>query len=157
TYTLLAHPDRAGRLDWSRIWLFMGDERLVPFDDPRSNFGMARRTLVDRVPIPADHVLPIPTDFDRAEDAAAVYARTLAAFFGSCPVAPPPVLDLILLGLGDDGPTASLFPGKPALHADAAWVAASPPGVLPPPVDRVTLTFPVLNSARQVLFLVAGA
>src|SRR5437899_524189 len=63
----------------------------------------------------------------------------------------------LLLGLGDDGHTASLFPGKPALHETAAWVTSSPPGVLPPPVDRVTLTFPVLNAARQVMFLVVGA
>jgi 6-phosphogluconolactonase len=148
TYAVLAADP--GRLDWSKALLFLGDERMVPPDDPRSNFGLAKRTLLDRVP--AATAFPVPTD---RPDAAAAYAAVLSAAFGVPVDGPPPRFDLILLGLGDDGHTASLFPGKPALDA-TAWTAASPPGDLPPPVDRVTLTFPVLNAAREVLFLVTG-
>jgi 6-phosphogluconolactonase len=157
TYALLAQPERSGRLDWSRIYLFFGDERFVPHDDPRSNCHMATRSLISRAPIPAGRVFPIPTDTSSPSDSAARYARTLADFFGVAADGPPPALDLVLLGLGDDGHTASLFPGRPALAEQKAWVTASPPGVLPPPVDRVTFTFPALNAARAVLFLVAGA
>jgi 6-phosphogluconolactonase len=156
-YALLAQPERSAQLDWSRIYLFFGDERFVPHDDPRSNCHMATRSLLSRVPIAADHVFAIPTDTASPPDSAARYARTLADFFGVPPDGPPPALDLILLGLGDDGHTASLFPGRPSLAEHKAWVTASPPGVLPPPVDRVTLTFPALNAGRGVLFLVAGA
>jgi 6-phosphogluconolactonase len=157
TYTLLGQPERAARIDRAKTYLFFGDERFVPPDDPRSNFGMARRTLLSRLSLPAGHVLPIPTDGKNAAEGAAAYARTLASEFTLGPAGGLPRFDLILLGLGDDGHTASLFPGAAALNEDRAWVTWSPPGTLPPPVDRVTLTFPVLNAARQVLFLVAGA
>src|SRR5437773_2466513 len=82
---------------------------------------------------------------------------TLARAFGMARGGAPPRFALILLGLGDDGHTASLFPGAAALNEEQAWVTWSPPGTLPPPVDRVTLTYPTLNAARQILFLVAGA
>src|SRR5262249_41050026 len=105
--------------------------------------------------VPAERVFPIQTDTDSPAVSASLYAETLAKEFGVNGEELPRV-DVILLGLGDDCHTASLFPGKPALHETTAWVTASPPGVLPPPVDRVTLTSPVLNAARQVMFLVAG-
>jgi 6-phosphogluconolactonase len=155
TYALLAQPQRAKRIDWSRTNLFWGDERFVPHDDPRSNYNMARRSLLAPAEIPPDHIFPIPTDTTPVT-AAAAYEKTLRQAFGSAG-AELPRFDLLLLGMGDDGHTASLFPGKPALHETRAWVTWSPPGVLPPPVDRVTLTFPVLNAARRVMFLVAGA
>ncbi len=153
TYALLAEPEQAKRLDWSKVDVFFGDERMVPADDPRSNYGMARRTLLDHVP--AANVYPIPTDGD-PPSCADGYARTLAEVFAVPPDGPPPRFDLILLGLGDDGHTASLFPGAAALQEARLWVTWSAPGTLPPPVDRVTLTFPTLNAARDVLFLVAG-
>jgi 6-phosphogluconolactonase len=156
TYGLLAQPRLAALVDWAKAFLFLGDERFVPPDDPRSNYGMAKRSLLDRVPVPPGQVFPIPTDVADAATAAAAYARTLATAFGVPPDGLPPRFDLILLGLGDDAHTASLFPSKPAVNETRAWVTASPPGVLPPPVDRVTLTFPALNAARAVLFLVAG-
>ena len=135
----------------------MGDERFLPFEDPRSNFGMARRSLIEHVPIPTGNVFPIPTWRATPSDAAAAYSFTLTSIL-SPPgqTQGPPVLDLILLGLGDDGHTASLFPGKPTVTVTDQWVVASPPGVLPPPVDRVTLTFPVINTAHQAAFLIAG-
>jgi 6-phosphogluconolactonase len=157
TYTLLAQPERSARLDWARTLLFFGDERVVPADDARSNYHLARRSLLDRVAVPADHVFPIPTDRATPADCAAAYAATLARAFGLPPDGVPPRFDLILLGLGDDGHTASLFPGAAALKEERAWVTWGPPGTLPPPVDRVTFTYPTLNAARQVLFLVAGA
>lgn len=157
TYGLLASPERSTRLDWSKIYLFFGDDRFVPHDDPRSNCEMATRSLLSKAPIEDDHVFRIPTNLASPDEAAKQYAQTLATFFGVPVDGPPPAFDLILLGLGDDGHTASLFPGKPAIEEKKAWLAASPPGVLPPPVDRVTFTFPVLNAAREALFLVGGA
>jgi 6-phosphogluconolactonase len=156
TYTLLAQPDRASRIDWSKTFIFFGDERFVPHDDPRSNFGMAQRTLLSKAPIPAGQVFPIPTTGANAAAGAGAYTRTLEQAFSSALGGALPRFDMILLGLGDDGHTASLFPGAASLHEAKAWVTWSPPGTLPPPVDRVTFTFPLLNAARQVLFLVAG-
>jgi 6-phosphogluconolactonase len=155
TYTLLAKPDEVAKVDWGRTYLFFGDERLVPHDDPRSNFGMAQRALLAHVPVPPGQVFPIPTDKGTAAECAASYADTLSRVF-QVPAGAFPTFDLILLGLGDDGHTASLFPGRSALTVADAWVTSSLPGVLPPPVERVTMTFPVLNAARQVAFLVSG-
>jgi 6-phosphogluconolactonase len=156
TYQLLAQPERRSKIDWSKTWLFFGDERCVPFDDPRSNFRMAAEALLKPLRIAADHVLAVPVEGGSPAQCAAEYERRLRKFFGAPAGDGFPHFDSILLGLGDDGHTASLFPGKPALGETEAWVAWSPPSVLPPPVDRVTLTFPVLNAAREVMFLVAG-
>jgi 6-phosphogluconolactonase len=151
-YTLLA----SATADWGLWHVFMSDERIVPADDPRSNYGMARRTLLDCVAIPAGQVHPVPTALPTPRECVAAYAHELAIDFGIPPEGPPPRFDLILLGLGDDGHTASLFPAAEAL-GDDGWVTWSPPGTLPPPVDRVTFTFPSINAARHVLFLVAGS
>ena len=157
TYRLLAARERSAQIDWARTFLFFGDERCVPPEDPASNFGMARRSLLDSVQVPQSNVFPTPTVGVSPAAGAAAYGHTMAQFFAIEPdTFPPPRFDLVLLGLGDDGHTASLFPGKPAVHVADQWVTWSPPGVLPPPVDRITLTFPVLNAARQVVFLVAG-
>ncbi len=156
TYARLAEPQRASALDWTKTYVFFGDERLVPPDDPRSNFGMARRTLLDRVPLPGSQVFAIATVGTTAAEAAKAYAAQLARLFPGATGPSPPRFDLVLLGLGEDGHTASLFPGAAALEVQDAWVAGTPPGRLPPPVERVTLTYPVLNAARRVVFLVAG-
>jgi len=156
-YALLAQPPFADAIPWDKTFVFMSDERCVPFDDKRSNFGAARQALLSRVPVPAGNIYPPPTDTVAPEQVAARYTQTLADFFGIDPTAPPPAFDLVLLGLGDDGHTASLFPGHPALEVQDTWVVSSPPGTLPPPVDRITFTLPLINAAHQVLFLVAGA
>jgi 6-phosphogluconolactonase len=157
TYQLLGDKARGTEIDWNSTCLFFGDERFVPADDPRSNVGMARRSLIERIGIPETQVFPMTTDGSDAADGARQYTATLARFFGVPDDSwPPPRFDLVLLGLGDDGHTASLFPGKPAITVDDHWVTASPPGRLPPPVDRITMTFSILNRARQTLFLVAG-
>jgi 6-phosphogluconolactonase len=156
TYAELAAGNVSPSVDWSRTYLFFGDERCVPLDDERSNYRMARESLIEPAHVAADHVFPVPTDSGDARQAAGAYAAVLADFFGLAPGAMP-VFDLVLLGLGDDGHTASLFPGARALAVVDTPVTSSPSGVLPPPVDRVTLTFPAINAARQVMFLVAGA
>ena len=154
TYSLLAQPERRSRIDWAHTYLFFGDERFVPLDDPSSNFAMVQRTLLAPVSVPAGHAFPVPPQLGTA--AAAEYAATLTKAFGIGDSCDPPRFDLILLGLGEDGHTASLFPGAVSLWVTDRWVVASPAGTLPPPVERITLTFPVLNAARAILFLVSG-
>lgn len=156
TYKLLAKPAWRPKIDWSRTWLFFGDERCVPRTDSRSNFYLANESLLKPAQIAADRVIAVRTDRGSPAECAADYESQLKRFFGGANTQPPQ-FDLILLGLGDDGHTASLFPGKRSLQENSVWVTSSPPGVLPPPVDRVTLTFPVLNSAREAMFLVSGA
>jgi 6-phosphogluconolactonase len=156
TYELLAASDKA-QIDWSKVFIFLGDERFVPYSDERSNYGMCQTLLLSHVPIPIEQIFPIPTDTANPEDAALQYTETLSRVFNLAQNGPPPALDMILLGMGDDGHCASLFPGMPSLLVHDTWVVSTPPGTLPPPLDRVTLTFPVLNAARQVLFLVNGA
>ena len=157
TYELLASYPLRDQIDWEHTWLLFGDERAVPHDDSRSNYAMARRTLLEPLEFDAGRVLPIKTDMLSAAGAAVLYQLELARLFEIEHNAPPPAIDLILLGLGDDGHTASLFPGAEALNEKRRWSVDSPPGVLPPPVERVTFTFPMLNAARQAMFLVAGA
>jgi len=155
-YALLAQPGYADRIDWQLCDLLLGDERFVPLDDSRSNYALIRRTLLAAGTVPADRVFPVPVQSATVEEAAAAYEETLATVFGVPDRRRPPRFDLILLGLGDDGHTASLFPNAPSLAVTDRWVVASPPGTLPPPVDRITFTYPVLNAARRVLFLVSG-
>ena len=156
TYDHLAQPAQLSRMDWSKAYLFLGDERFVPPDDERSNFAMVWRTLLARVPVPAAQVFPIPTQGRSAAECAAAYADMLTRFAADSHATSPPQFDLILLGLGDDGHTASLFPGAEALGVRDAWVTWSRPGTLSPHVDRITLTYAVLNAARHVVFLVSG-
>jgi 6-phosphogluconolactonase len=154
TYVELArHEDQ---LDWSRTYLFFGDERYVPPDDARSNYRMALESLIGAVPVDEDHVFPIPTSLATSQACARMYSGILSQHFHTA-AGEMPVFDLVLLGLGEDGHTASLFPGARALAARGSAVTSSPPGTLPPPVDRITLTYPAINAARGVLFLVSGA
>lgn len=165
-YKCLAGPPFAGRMPWPHIHLFWGDERCVPPDHPDSNFGMAFGALISRVPIPPENVHRIRAEMASPEKAAEAYEKTLRGFFAPLlsgddagvaedPQFPP--FDLILLGVGKDGHTASLFPGDPGLEEKDRWVVpvGKPRGA--PPVPRVTLTLPVINRARCVLFLVSGA
>jgi len=152
-YELLA--DSGASLDWRKVHLFWGDERFVPPDHPDSNFRMAREALIDHVPIPAAQVLPVPTNSASPEETAASYEATLQGFYGSKTLDPErPLFDVTLLGLGEDGHTASLFPGSKALDERDAWVT-SIIGVKPEP--RISLTYPALVSSRTNLFVVSGA
>ncbi|MFI5167994.1 MAG: 6-phosphogluconolactonase [Thermoanaerobaculales bacterium] len=156
TYGLLSGQDRRSGIDWAHTYLFFGDERFVPADDPSSNFAMVRRTLLAPASVPAGHAFPVPTHLPTAAAAAAEYAATLITTFGAGASHDPPRFDLVLLGLGEDGHTASLFPKATSLRVTDRWAVATPPGTLPPRVERITLTFPVLNAARAILFLVFG-
>ena len=160
-FELLAASDRwRTAIDWSRWYVFWGDERLVPPDDPASNYGMAHQALLSRVPIPPDQVFRVPTEAGSPEQVAARYEATLRAALTRPGDRPShggvPRFDLVLLGLGSDGHTASLFPASPAFEEQRRLVVATPPGTLPPAVDRVTFTLPLLNAARAVTFLAAG-
>ncbi len=157
SYILLSKPDRSAQIDWKRTFLFFGDERFLPLDNPDSNYNMANNALLSHVPIPDSQIFPVNTSLSSVQAAALDYDKTLQRIFQTQLDSNPPRFDLILLGLGDDGHIASLFPGSPSLQERARRVVSSPPGRLPPPVDRVTFTYPVLNNARQVVFLAAGA
>lgn len=154
-YRLLAQAPAREQVDWGRTLVFFGDERCVPPDHPWSNYRMAREALLDRVPLPPGNVYRMAGE-QPPEDAATVYAAGLRSAFdlaGST----RPRFDLILLGMGDDGHTASLFPDTPALAERRRLVVPNqPPSYVQPAVTRITLTFPTLNAARAVLFLVAG-
>jgi len=152
-YRLLAEAPLREAIDWSRVHLFWGDERFVPLDHPDSNYGAAREAFVSRVPIPAENVHPIPTEVADPETAATQYEDTLRRFF-SLSEGDIPRFDLVLLGLGPEGHTASLFPESAALDEHKRLVVATFVSKLA--AWRVTLTPPVLSSARQVMFLVAG-
>jgi 6-phosphogluconolactonase len=150
SYELLATAYR-DRVPWDRLHLFWGDERFVAPDDARSNVRMAREALIDRVPCPPANIHPIPTELPSADAAALRYEETLRAYFHEG----PPVFDLVLLGLGSDAHTASIFPGSPALAEPSRWVMAVAAPVEPP--LRVTLTMPVVIAAAQLFVLVSGA
>ena len=138
TYQLLVERYR-DEIDWSRWQVIFGDERFVPSDDKRSNYRMAREALLAAAPIPADHVHPIPTDTPTVGDAADAYERTLRHVLAAGDTQPS-AIDLVLLGVGPDGHTASLFPGSPVLAERTQWArAVEAPTTVQPSVPRVTL------------------
>lgn len=153
-YELLATPAYRAHMPWDHTHCFWGDERVVPHDDPRSNFHMTWEALLRHVPIPAENIHAIPTEQMRPAAGAAAYAATLKRFYGADTLdSSRPLFDLTLLGLGEDGHIASLFPGNPALAETEHW-AVPVLGATPP--DRITLTYPVLASSSVTAFLVAG-
>jgi 6-phosphogluconolactonase len=157
-YRRLAEAPYRERLPWARIHWFWGDERFVPAGDPLSNARMARRALLDHVPVPAENLHPIPTDAADPAEAARRYEAELKRFYGAETLAAErPLFDLVLMGMGLDGHTASLFPGSPLLDERERWVAPVAEARQEPYVSRVTLTLPAMASARLMLFLVAGA
>jgi 6-phosphogluconolactonase len=141
------------QLPWEKVFFFWGDERHVPPDFPESNFRMAKETLLSQLPIPADHIFRMPGELPDANQAAGLYENTLREFFRPAPDEFPR-LDFNLLGMGSDGHTASLFPGTKALQERQRLVV----GNWVPQHDtwRITLTYPVLNSSRVVMFLING-
>ena len=149
-YRRLTGPPHRGAIRWEQVRFFWGDERCVPAGHPRSNFRMARETLLDPLGIPQRRIFRMKGE-DEPPRAAGAYEKTLRRHVPGR----PPRLDLVLLGLGKDGHTASLFPGTAALEEGRRLVAAS----FVPELEewRITLTLRAINAARRVLFLVAGA
>ncbi len=165
-YERLAQPDYRKAVDWTKVHFFWGDERYVPHNHPQSNYRMAYEAWLKHLSLPPECVHPMPTDCPDPDACARRYEKTLGMGFGeraspsplpsALPTAdcPLPRFDLILLGMGDDGHTASLFPDEPALYEKERWVV---PAIAPfEPRQRLTLTLPVLNSACRVWFLVIG-
>jgi 6-phosphogluconolactonase len=154
-YRLLARPPWRDALPWSRLHWFWGDERFVPGTDPRSNFGMVADALLDHVPAPKENVHPIPTGAPTPEAAAAAYEQALVRYYGSPTLDPArPFFDATILGVGEDGHTASLFPGSAALEERTRWTCAVTNAM---PEARITLTCPVLEASRNTAFVVTGA
>lgn len=160
-YEYLAREEFVQRMDWQHTHVFWGDERCLSPDHPDSNFALAFETLISKAPLPLENVHRVSTEEELPKTAAKEYERTLREFFqdaapGKSSLAFPS-FDLILLGLGQDGHTASLFPGEPALEEKTRWVVAVAGTSASPPVERITLTLPVINQARHVLFLASGS
>ena len=152
-YGLLASDEFRSRFPWQLVSWYWGDERFVPYDHPDSNFRMTHEAMLAKAPVPRENIHPIPTD-GTPEDAARRYERTLQQAYGAATLDPHrPLFDVMLLGLGPDGHTASLLPGEPALDERKHWVAAVAHGR---PEVRITMTYPALESSRRVAFLVAG-
>jgi 6-phosphogluconolactonase len=149
-YEILAAEYRE-RIAWNRTHLFWGDERYVAPDDPLSNYRMARESLIDPLALPPENVHPMPTSFADPDEAARAYEQSMRGHFG----AEGPRFDLVLLGIGPEGHTASLFPGSPALEERQRWVV--PVRVPAQPPLRLTLTLAAIDAATQVFFLVSGA
>jgi 6-phosphogluconolactonase len=151
-YTLIA-ANASATLPWNQMFFFWGDERHVPLDSPDSNYRMVKEALLSKVPIPPANIFPVPAENPDAAAAAETYERTLQKFFVVAP-GEFPRFDLILLGLGPDGHTASLFPETAALQEKSRLVVAN--WVETMGTSRITFTLPVLNAARCVAFLVSG-
>ena len=155
-YQLLASAPWRTRIPWDRVHWFIGDERFVAPDDPLNNMRMAKQTFLDCC-APAGNIHPIPTDATNPDEAARRYERVLQSFYGADVLDPArPLFDVVLMGVGSDGHTASLFPFYPAIDETDRWVVGVPEAHVEPFVPRVTLTLPALGSCREILFEVAG-
>ncbi len=160
-YEQLAQEPFIKWVDWQHTHLFWGDERCVPPDHPDSNFALAFQSLISKVDMPPSNIYRIPAETRFPKAAAETYEKTLRQFFQLTPESDHdsyfPSFDLVLLGLGQDGHTASLFPEDAALEERHRWAVAVDGANASPPVPRITLTFPVINEARFVLFLASGS
>jgi 6-phosphogluconolactonase len=156
-YQLLAGDPWRDAIPWDRVHWFIGDERFVPAGDPLDNMAAAREIFLDRC-APGSNIHPIATDTDNPDASAQRYERELKAFYRADRLDPTrPLFDLVLMGVGPDGHTASLFPGYPALAEQERWVVGVPKANVEPFVPRITLTLPTLNSCREMLFEVSDA
>lgn len=153
-YGLLARTPYRDAFPWQSTHWFWGDERFVPHDHPDSNYRMAREALLAHVPAPETNIHPIPTEHTNPADSAASYERQLKVYYGAAALDPErPLFDVVLLGLGQDGHTASLFPGTAILDERKHWAGA----VIGAKAEaRITLTFPALESTGKAVFLVEG-
>jgi len=166
TYELLSEPASADQMPWQQSHFFWGDERWLASNHPDSNFSAARNALFSKVHIPPRNIHQISTKHKNPEIGAEMYEKHLRDFFHSKPLTETvrisegiifPHFDFVLLGMGQDGHTASLFPDSNFLEEKKKWVAAVKEGTGSPPVPRITLTLPVLNQAKNILFLLSGS
>jgi len=148
-FALLTSKAFSDRMPWKNTFVFWGDERCVPFEDKRNNAHIAKKMLLDKVEIPNANIFPVQVNLP-AEEAAKAYEQTIYSFFKQA----PPVFDLVLLGVGEDGHTASLFPGTSVLHEKGRIVTDV--YVSAQNMSRITMTAPLINSAANVLFLITG-
>jgi 6-phosphogluconolactonase len=156
-FELLATDAYRSRIPWDRVHWFIGDERFVSADDPRNNMRMARQAFLDKC-APAANVHPISTDTADPAEAARRYESELKSFYGANELdSARSLFDLVMLGVGPDGHTASLFPGYPAVDETRRWVTEVPEAHVEPFVPRVTLTLPTLASCREMMFEASGA
>jgi len=153
-YELLADHERRDQVDWRRVEFFWGDERTVPPDHPDSNYAMAAGALLAKLALPSEQVHLIQAERPDHQQAARDYQIEIARFFGVSPDGPPPAFDLILLGMGADGHTASLFPYSGALRERHRYVVSQYVAKLQ--AERITLTFPIINHASEIRVIVAG-
>jgi len=155
-YALLAGEFK-DRIPWRRTHLFWGDERCVPKSDPARNFRLAHEALISNVPVAARNVHPPPVEINPPAKAALAYEKVLRTFFEAGETsAPEETFDAILLGVGRDGHTASLFPGSPVLEERTRWVRSVLAPAVFSPRKRITLTLPAIDASRQAFFLVSG-
>jgi 6-phosphogluconolactonase len=155
-YQLLGSDAYRSKIPWERVHWFIGDERFVPASDPLNNMAIARAIFLDGR-APAGHVHPIPTAAEDPDQSAEAYARELQSLYGAERLDPMrPLFDIVLMGAGPDGHTASLFPGYPAIDETERWVVGVPKANVPPFVPRVSLTLPALASCHEMLFEIAG-
>ncbi len=153
-YQILADAPYRDKINWANVEIFWGDERSVSPEHADSNFRMAKEAMLDRLSIPAQNVHRLQAEREDRDQAAQEYQNEIAKVFNVDPNGEPPVFDLVLLGMGPDGHTASLFPGTTGLRETKKWVV--PNWVEKFKTFRLTMTRPLINKARQVLFLVAG-
>jgi 6-phosphogluconolactonase len=136
-------------MPWKKTFIFWGDERHVPTNNPENNANMAQTRFISRVPVPEKNVYPVPVQLS-ADEAASAYEKTITRFFGN----KPPAFNMILLGLGADGHTASLFPGTSVINEKLPGIRSV---FLPEKkINRITMTAPMINMAENILFLVTG-
>src|SRR6185437_2595972 len=156
-FELLATDAWRGRIPWDRVHWFIGDERFVPFTDPNNNMAMARKAFLDRC-APPNNVHPIEVGSATPAEAAKRYESELKSFYGADRFDPArPLFDVVMLGAGPDGHTASLFPGYPAASETRRWVTDVPEAHVAPFVPRVSLTLPALASCHEMMFEASGA
>lgn len=151
-YSLLGDEPYHSQIDWTQVDIFWSDERCVPPNDPDSNYLLAQQVLLSKISVPADQVHRMPADQPDRDAASKAYSEEMQRTFGTNGI---PNFDLIQLGMGPEGHTASLFPHQASLHEQQRLVM--PVNVPKPPPPRLTFTPPLLNAARYILFLVAGA
>lgn len=149
-YALLSSDENRGKVDWQNTFVFWGDERWVPIGDEKSNAGAAFKTLLDKIELPKENIFPMWTQGSEPQERAAEYEQLLREHLGTSGE-----FDLILSGMGDDGHTASLFPGTEVLHERKKWVDAY--YLEPQSMFRITLTEPLLNKAKKNVVLAFGA